>query len=161
MWLDWMTQGARISNNLCHDNDNADLFVEANHGPFVVDNNLFLSPKSIEDDSQGGAYAHNLIAGVIDLCPTFFDGRKTPFHKAHSTEIVALHDNPSGDSHYDNNLFMRSGSLVKYDQATCPCRWMAMCFSRGRSHPSMKAHPSIGPHPIRGSRWSRGTMAFI
>ena len=23
MWLDWMTQGARISNNLCHDNDTA------------------------------------------------------------------------------------------------------------------------------------------
>jgi alpha-N-arabinofuranosidase len=66
--------------------------------------NSFLSPKGIEEDSQGGAYAHNLIAGGIDLNSTFFDGRKTPFHKAHSTEVVALHDNPSGDSHYDNNL---------------------------------------------------------
>lgn len=28
MWLDWMTQGARISNNLCHDNEAADLFVD-------------------------------------------------------------------------------------------------------------------------------------
>jgi len=123
IWLDWMTQGARISGNLCHDNSTHDLFVEANHGPFVVDNNIFLSSKAIEDDSQGGAYAHNLIAGGIDLSPAFFDGRKTPFHKAHSTEIVALHDNPSGDSHYYNNLFMRSGSLEKYDQAHLPM-WM-------------------------------------
>ena len=122
---------------------------------------LFLSPKAIEDDSQGGAYAHNLIAGGIDLCPAFFDGRKTPFHKVHSTEIVALHDNPSGDSRYCNNLFMRSGSLGKYDQARLPMWMDGNVFSRGRSHPSMKAHPSIGPHPIRGSRWSRRKMAFI
>jgi alpha-N-arabinofuranosidase len=123
IWLDWMTQGARISNNLCHDNATHDLFVEVNHGPFVVDNNIFLSPKAIEDDSQGGAYTHNLIGGGIDLNPTFFDGRKTPFHKAHSTEVVALHDNPSGDNHYYNNLFMRNGSLEKYDHAHLPM-WM-------------------------------------
>ena len=123
MWLDWMTQGARISNNLCHDNEHADLFVEVSHGPFVVDNNIFLSTKAIEDDSQGGAYAHNLIAGGIDLNPTFHDGRKTPFHKAHATEVVAFHDNPSGDNHYYNNLFMRSGNLEKYDQAHLPM-WM-------------------------------------
>ena len=123
MWLDWMTQGTRISANLCHDNAAHDLFVEVNHGPFVVDNNLFLSRKAIEDDSQGGAYVHNLIAGVIDLNPAFYDGRKTPFHKAHSTEVVALHDNPSGDSHYDNNLFMGCGGLGKYDQAQLPM-WM-------------------------------------
>jgi alpha-N-arabinofuranosidase len=63
IWLDWMTQGTRVSGNLCHDNATHDLMVEANHGPFVVDNNIFLSPKAIEDSSQGGAYAHNLIAG--------------------------------------------------------------------------------------------------
>jgi lysophospholipase L1-like esterase len=118
-----MTQGARISGNLCHDNDLHDLAVEANHGPFVVDNNIFLSPKAIEDDSQGVAFAHNLIAGGINLAPGFLDGRKTPFHKAHSTEIVALHDNPSGDNHFDNNLFMRSGSLAIYDEARLPM-WM-------------------------------------
>ena len=37
--------------------------IEANHGPFVIDNNIVLSPKAIENPSQGGAYAHNLIAG--------------------------------------------------------------------------------------------------
>ena len=35
-----------------------DLFVEVNHGPFLVDNNLLLSNISVLVNSQGGAYAH-------------------------------------------------------------------------------------------------------
>ena len=143
IWLDWMTQGARISGNLCHDNDIHDLAVEANHGPFVVDNNIFLSPKAIEDDSQGGAYAHNLIAGGINLAPGFFDGRKTPFHKAHSTEIVALHDNPSGDSHFDNNLFMRSGSLAIYDEARLPMWMEGNVFFKGSQSSRHESAPIL------------------
>ena len=46
LWLDWMTQGTRVTGNLLHDNSQ-DLFVEVNHGPFLVDNNIFLSPISI------------------------------------------------------------------------------------------------------------------
>ena len=44
IWMDWMAQGTRITGNLCYDNSPEDLFVEVNHGPFLVDNNLFLSP---------------------------------------------------------------------------------------------------------------------
>ena len=43
IWLDWMAQGTRVTRNLLHDNEHADLFVEVDHGPFLVDNNLFLS----------------------------------------------------------------------------------------------------------------------
>jgi hypothetical protein len=32
-------------------------------GPFVVDNNMLLSRIPLQDRSEGGAYAHNLIAG--------------------------------------------------------------------------------------------------
>ena len=42
-----------------------DLFVEVDHGPFLVDNNIFLSPTALLDVSQGGAYVHNLIAGRL------------------------------------------------------------------------------------------------
>ncbi len=40
-----------------------DLFVEVDHGPFLVDNNLFLSAPVLLDMSEGGAYVHNLFAG--------------------------------------------------------------------------------------------------
>jgi hypothetical protein len=69
LWMDWMAQGTRISSNLLYDNTTDDLFVEVNHGPFLVDNNVFLSPVSLLDMSEGGAYAHNLFSGSNGALP--------------------------------------------------------------------------------------------
>jgi alpha-N-arabinofuranosidase len=120
LWLDWMAQGTRVSRNLFHDND-SDVFVEVDHGPFLFDNNLFLSSVSLRDNSQGGAYAHNLFAGVVRV--NTFDGRQTPFLKAHSTEVAGLHDNPHGDDRFYNNLFVQHADLSVYDGETLPM-WM-------------------------------------
>jgi len=58
IWLDWMSQGTHVTGNLLHDNESReDLFVEVNHGPFLVDNNLFLSGNGLNDISHGGARA--------------------------------------------------------------------------------------------------------
>jgi alpha-N-arabinofuranosidase len=134
LWLDWMAQGTRVSGNLFHDNateqdltsevisgGQQDMFVEVNHGPFLVDNNIFLSPYAVNLRSQGGAYVHNLFAGSMRIVA--FDSRMTPMHKAHSTEIVKLHDNPCGDDRYYNNVFVQRGDLSPYDAAKFPV-WM-------------------------------------
>ena len=140
-WLDWMAQGARVSGNLYHDNLGQDLFVEVDHGPFVVDNNLFLSHTSLLSLSQGGAYAHNLFAGGFIINP--FDGRLTPFHKAHSTELAGMHDNPAGDDKYYNNLVVRKGDLRAYDKAQLPVFMAGNVFLAG-------ARPSKHePNPLR------------
>ena len=55
IWLDWQTQGTRVTRNVLHDNCR-DLFVEVSHGPYVVDHNIFASNASIESVSEGGAY---------------------------------------------------------------------------------------------------------
>ncbi len=44
IWLDWMTQGTRVTRNLLHDNRVQDFSLEVNHGPIIVDNNLFFRP---------------------------------------------------------------------------------------------------------------------
>jgi len=129
IWLDWMAQGTRVSRNLFHDNLGQDLFVEVDHGPFVVDNNLFLSTTSLLSVSQGGAYAHNLFAGNFHLLG--FDGRMTPFHKAHSTELAGMHNNPRGDDRYYNNLFVRSRGLNDYDEAQLPVYMNGNVFLKG------------------------------
>ena len=121
VWLDWMAQGAHVTGNLFHDNESQDLFLEVDHGPYLVDNNIFLSPRALLLVSQGGAYAHNLIAGGMVMHP--FDARMTPFHKAHSTELGGLHDNPCGDDRFYNNLFVQHGDLSPYDAARLPV-WM-------------------------------------
>lgn len=104
LWLDWMSQGTRVSGNLFHDNGDRDLFVEVNHGPFLIDNNVFLSSENLLDMSQGGAYVHNLFAGLFRTHPEM--NRETPYHPAHSTDVVALSRVPGGDNRFINNVFV-------------------------------------------------------
>jgi hypothetical protein len=117
IWLDWMAQGTQITRNLLYDNG-SDLFLEVNHGPFLVANNIFLSSISMESYSQGGAFFHNLFAGNISQ--KAYEGRKTPYMKPHSTEVLALNDNPSGDYRFINNIFVKHGTLSAYYKATLP-----------------------------------------
>jgi len=103
LWLDWMTQGTRVSKNLFYNNDLEDIFVEVNHGPFLIDNNILGSPVSLRDQSQGGAYVHNLFAGLIYNYPEL--GRYTPYHLPHSTDVAGLSIIPGGDDRFFNNIF--------------------------------------------------------
>lgn len=111
IWLDWMTQGTRVTRNLMHDNTK-DLFVEVNHGPFLVDNNLFLSPYAILESCGGGAYVHNLIAGEIRIRAEL--DRETPYHTPHSTEVLGLSKVVGDDERFYNNLFVGSKGLSVY-----------------------------------------------
>lgn len=141
IWLDWMTQGTRVSHNLLHDNGlGADLNVEVNHGPFVVDNNVFLSGYnrntfpadvgySIRDASMGGAYIQNLFAGLVIHLPD--KERETPFHKENSTEIAGMATLPGGDSRYYNNIFIGYDGLASYNDATLPMQMDGNVFLKG------------------------------
>jgi alpha-L-arabinofuranosidase len=113
LWLDWMAQGTRVSRNLFHDNASNDLFVEVDHGPFLVDNNLFLSPGNLLDMSEGGAYVHNLFAGKITNRPE--PSRETPYHPAHSTTVAGLVTIKGGDDRFYNNIFVGNGEALTAD----------------------------------------------
>lgn len=125
LWLDWMAQGTRVTGNLFYQNTTDDLFVEVNHGPFLIDNNILLSELSIRDWSEGGAYVHNLIAGSIELKP---QGRLTPYQKPHSTQLAGLKKTLGGDNRYYNNIFsggaeekpIRKSGLGVYKNAEFP-----------------------------------------
>ncbi len=107
VWLDWMAQGTRFTGNLLHDNRN-DLFVEVNHGPFLIDHNLFLSREAIRDWSQGAAYAHNLIAGNISSRQ---ETRETPYFRPHTVAGMETSNIKHKDTRYYNNLFVGSRGL--------------------------------------------------
>lgn len=141
IWLDWMAQGTRVTGNLFHDNLAEDLFVEVDHGPFIVDNNIFLSPRSLLCVSQGGAYVHNLMAGELRV--NAFDARQTPFHKAHSTELLGMHDNPFGDDRYFNNLFVGPGDLSVYDAAPMPVQMEGNVFLKGAKPSKHEREPAV------------------
>ncbi|MBW6537668.1 MAG: right-handed parallel beta-helix repeat-containing protein [Mariniphaga sp.] len=103
LWLDWMAQGTRVTGNLLYNNTTDDLFMEVNHGPFIIENNLFLSELSLRDWSEGGAYVHNLFAGNIEVRP---QSRLTPYHLPHSTELAGLKETRCGDNRFFNNIFV-------------------------------------------------------
>ncbi|MBN2291089.1 MAG: right-handed parallel beta-helix repeat-containing protein [Pirellulales bacterium] len=139
IWLDWMAQGTQVSQNLLHDNGSEDLFVEVNHGPFVVDNNIFLSPKTLLDCSQGGAFLHNLFTGYITRHP---QDRHTPYHKEHSVQIAGLHDIPGGDNRFYNNIFAGGKGLQIYDDAKLPIFDVGNVFLNGTA-PCKNAKDSV------------------
>ncbi|MCX6936888.1 MAG: right-handed parallel beta-helix repeat-containing protein [Verrucomicrobia bacterium] len=113
IWLDWMTQGTRVSGNLLHENGSyGDVFLEVNHGPILLDDNILLSKTSISDQSQGTAYVHNLIAGKIT---TKVDtSRYTPWFKPHSLEGLILANIVIKDSRFFNNLLVDPGQMDDY-----------------------------------------------
>lgn len=107
IWLDWMSQGTQVNNNLFYENA-TDIFLEVNHGPMLLSNNIFLSPSCLRMNSSGAAFVHNLFAGKMEV--QVYDKRLTPYMKPHTTSIVAIPDNPGGDMQFINNLFVAGAS---------------------------------------------------
>ena len=136
IWLDWQAQGTRVTQNLFFENtwpkdvpmpggENAavlfrglgeDLFVEVSHGPTLVDNNLFLSARSVKFASQGGAFVHNLFAGSLTCIGTGTDNgavgipsqRYTPYHEKHGTRVAGFMTILHGDVRFYSNVFVQT-----------------------------------------------------
>ena len=142
IWLDWMAQGTRVTRNLLHDNSTSeDLFVEVNHGPFLIDHNLFLSRRSLADWSQGGAYAHNLFAGAVITRPEL--RRETPWLQEHGTAIAGLTHIKGGDNRFYNNLFIGPAGLDGYDASALPNHMAGNVFLKGAKPSKHEPSPLV------------------
>ena len=128
IWLDWEAQGARISQNLLHDNQrpegipqamgsmfNCDVFIEVGHGPTLIDNNVMLSKAGAVLPSEGVACVHNLMCGGFGLINSGVDSivndqrepRYTPYHIRHRTEVAGFMTILHGDDRIYNNIFVQ------------------------------------------------------
>ncbi len=64
MWIDYANQGTRITRNIVYDNSGDAIWLEANFGPNLLDNNIFVgngSDRGIDCHSGGTILAHNLL----------------------------------------------------------------------------------------------------
>ncbi|MET0419288.1 MAG: right-handed parallel beta-helix repeat-containing protein, partial [Actinoplanes sp.] len=114
IWLDWQTQGTRISRNLLYANSR-DLFVEVSHGPYLAEHNIFASPAALEIFSQGGAYVNNLICGTVRLEAVM--DRATPYHRPHSTQVAGYAVIRGGDDRWVGNIFAGGDPSAAYGPA--------------------------------------------
>lgn len=134
IWLDWMAQGARVSSNLIYDNLGQDLFIEVSHGPYVVDNNIFLSPHSLQENTDGGTYLHNIFSGNMNPLD---DMRYTPYHLNHSTQIKGFRTITQGDHRFYNNIFIGGKDqkvnygLIDFDKSKWPIYAEGNIFCNG------------------------------
>ena len=144
IWLDRMAQGTRVTGNLIHGTSPSDdLFVEVNHGPFLIDHNLFLSAVSLSDQSQGAAYAHNIFAGKIIARSEL--GRETPYHEPHGTTMAGLKNIKGGDSRFYNNLFLASAGFDTYDKSASPNPMAGNVFIKGAKPSNHEKSPLLLP----------------
>ncbi|MBU4459626.1 MAG: right-handed parallel beta-helix repeat-containing protein [Verrucomicrobia bacterium] len=141
LWMDWMAQGTRITRNLCYENASEDLFMEVDHGPYLVDNNIFLSPTGLLDISQGGAFVHNLWTGKLISAEEL--RRETPYHPAHSTVVAGLSTIQGGDNRFFNNIFIGAGDApvasAKKDDRHARAAGYGTWMYDVREHPSVAA----------------------
>ncbi len=133
VWLDWEAQGARITQNLMHDNQRPDgilpaegamfsndIFIEVGHGPTLIDNNILLSKMSVAMPSEGIACVHNLMSGAFGLINSGVDSvvngqrepRYTPYHIRHRTEVAGFMTILHGDDRIYNNIFVQQHHIT-------------------------------------------------
>ena len=106
MWLDWQTQGTRVTRNLFFNNHH-DFMLEVSHGPTLIDHNVFLSRYALDYLSQGSAFVHNLFGGKLWMTSVL--NRTTPYHFPHSTAVAGYAEVYGGDDRYLNNIFIGRG----------------------------------------------------
>ncbi len=131
IWLDWMGQGSQIIGNLMHDNTE-DIFLEMQHGPLLVANNVLLSKRALDLDSEGMAFAQNLIIGEVHY--RLGDDRITPFQPPHNTAIAGMYpsaNGANGDHRFYNNLFAGNWDGSKLDKSVLPCFAAGNVFTKG------------------------------
>jgi hypothetical protein len=110
-WLDWETQGTRLSRNVFYANSR-DLFVEVSHGPYLVEHNVLASPVALELFCQGGAFVNNLVLGTLRIEPVM--DRATPYHRPHSTQVAGYAVVVGGDDRYVGNVFVGGDLAAAY-----------------------------------------------
>jgi alpha-L-arabinofuranosidase len=145
IWLDWMSQGARVAQNICFENGpEPDFFSEVNHGPMVVDRNQFLSPWSLLSMSEGTAYIGNIFLGRVDAKSELT--RFTPYFKAHSTEIAGWKNIELGDDRFFCNVFAESKGARDFDQAVLTLVFSDNLYLNGAKPTCHEIGPRNGGH---------------
>lgn len=108
IWIDFANQGTRISKNIIYDTETTNLFLEMNHGPILVDNNVFAGGPGLASNSGATVLVHNLFLNSRIRYNRDTE-RKSNYYKPHTTIAVErLPVIPRNDL-WANNIFIGKG----------------------------------------------------
>jgi len=107
IWIDYANQGIRITGNVIYDTQAATVFLEMNHGPTLVDNNILIGEK-VRSNSEATVFAHNLF---VD-CGYQYNpdtNRRSAYYTPHTMKTVGTKTGTAQDEKWFNNIFIRQG----------------------------------------------------
>ena len=107
IWMDFGNQGTRITRNIIYNTQAATIFLEMDHGPTLVDNNILIGP-AVRSNSEATVFAHNLFVDCgYDYSPD--TGRRSEYYTPHTTKVVGRKTGTAQDDRWLNNIFVRQG----------------------------------------------------
>ncbi len=107
IWMDFGNQGTRITGNIIYKTQAATIFLEMDHGPTLVDNNVLIGP-AVRSNSEATLFAQNLFVDCgYDYAPD--TERRSEYYKPHTTQIVGRKTGTAQDDRWFNNIFIRKG----------------------------------------------------
>jgi hypothetical protein len=107
IWMDFGNQGTRITRNIIYHTEAATVFLEMDHGPTLVDNNVLIG-QPVRSNSEGTVFAHNLFVDCsYDYSPD--NGRRSEYYTPHTTKVVGRKTGTAQDDKWYNNIFVRQG----------------------------------------------------
>jgi len=107
IWMDYANQGIRITGNIIYNTEAANVFLEMNHGPILVDNNILVGQPT-RSNSEATVFAHNLFVDCgYNYSPDI--KRRSQFYKPHTTQGIGSKTGTAQDDKWFNNIFIRQG----------------------------------------------------
>jgi hypothetical protein len=107
IWMDFGNQGTRITRNIIYNTEAATVFLEMDHGPTLVDNNILVG-QSVRSNSEATVFAHNVFVDcAYEYTPD--TERRSQYYKPHTTEVVGRKTGTAQDDKWFNNIFIRQG----------------------------------------------------
>jgi hypothetical protein len=87
IWIDFSNQGTRISGNTILQTKAAPVFLEANFGPILLDNNIFIGERLRTSGSEASVFVNNLF---VDSGITIagMDDRKASYYVPHTLTVI-------------------------------------------------------------------------
>jgi len=107
IWMDYANQGTRITGNIIYDTEAETIFLEMNHGPALIDNNILIG-QGLKSNSEATLIVHNLL---VDSGYTYQPDikRRSSYYRPHTTIAIGRKTGTARDERWFNNIFIRRG----------------------------------------------------